>query len=213
MGLVEDGKSFEWVSVDKLKHHPDNPRRGNIEAIRESIRAHGVTRPIVVSRRTMHVLAGNHTLKAAKAEGLARIPVVLLDDLSRVQERKILLADNRTSDLGDYDNEALAQLLQEVKDADGLTGTAYDEAAFDALLEGLTPADADEWGDAFSAVPDGDKPPFQAMTFTLHDSQAEIVERALAAAKPKATDQKTVNENSNGNALAYICDCFLRQKQ
>lgn len=140
MGLSESEKSFEWMDVDKLKHHPDNPRRGNIEAIRESIRAHGVTRPIVVSRKTLHVLAGNHTLKAAKAEGLARIPVVFLDGLTRVQERKILLADNRTSDLGDYDNEALAQLLQEVKDEAGLLGTAYDEAALDALLEGLTPA-------------------------------------------------------------------------
>lgn len=139
MGLSESEKSFEWVDVDKLKHHPDNPRRGNIEAIRESIRAHGVTRPIVVSRKTSHVLAGNHTLKAAKAEGLARIPVVFLDGLTRVQERKILLADNRTSDLGDYDNEALAQLLQEVKDEAGLLGTAYDEAALDALLESIDP--------------------------------------------------------------------------
>lgn len=209
MGLSESEKSFEWVDVDKLKHHPDNPRRGNIEAIRESIRAHGVTRPIVVSRKTLHVLAGNHTLKAAKAENLARIPVVFLDGLTRVQERKILLADNRTSDLGDYDNEALAQLLQEVKDEAGLLGTAYDEAALDALLEGLTPADADEWGDAFNAVPDGDKPPFQAMTFTLHDSQADTVERAIAAAKPHAS--ATVNENSNGNALHYVCEMFLRR--
>ena len=131
----EDGKPLEWVKLSTLKHHPDNPRRGNVEAIRESLRVNGVFRPIVVSRKTRHVLAGNHTLKAARAESLDALPVVWLDDLTPAQERKVLLADNRTSDLGDYDNDLLGAILGQMRAEDELLGTGYSDADVEALLE------------------------------------------------------------------------------
>ena len=136
-GLSHDPNAYEWVALSRLKHHPKNPRRGNVEAIRESIRAHGVIRPIVVSRSTRHVLAGNHTLKAAKAESLDALPVVWLDGLTPEQEVKILLADNRTADMGTYDDAVLSDLLQSLADAGDLLGTGYDAGALDALLASL----------------------------------------------------------------------------
>ena len=136
-GLSHDPNAYEWVALSRLKHHPKNPRRGNVEAIRESIRAHGVIRPIVVSRATRHVLAGNHTLKAARAESLDALPVVWLDGLTPEQEVKILLADNRTADLGTYDDAVLSDLLQSLADAGDLLGTGYDAGALDALLASL----------------------------------------------------------------------------
>ena len=59
------------------------------------------------------------------------------------------------------------------------------------------------------SLPDGDKQPFQQMTFTLHDSQADIVRRALDAAKDAGDFDGSPNENSNGNALARIAEAFL----
>ena len=67
---------------------------------------------------------------------------------------------------------------------------------------------SDEFGDTFS-LPDGDKEPFQQMTFTLHDSQVEIVKEALK--NVNGHKKSDVNENSNGNALAHICEVFLEQ--
>ena len=66
----------------------------------------------------------------------------------------------------------------------------------------------DEWADALGDLPDGDRAPFQQMTFTLHDTQAEQIKAALSAAKAQGKFD-TENENSNGNALARICETFL----
>jgi len=57
---------------------------------------------------------------------------------------------------------------------------------------------------------DGDRAPFRQATFTLHDEQWEEVEAALAKAKKDGGGESAVNENSNGNALAWICGRFNR---
>ena len=49
------------------------------------------------------------------------------------------------------------------------------------------------------------------MTFTLHDEQAEQVKRALAAAGWLGDFTDSPNQNSNGNALAFICEMFLTE--
>ena len=56
---------------------------------------------------------------------------------------------------------------------------------------------------------DGDRQPFRQMTFTVHDSQFEDIEAALSKAKGQGGGVSEVNENSNGNALAWIVGRFL----
>jgi DNA modification methylase len=125
----------EYVPTDSLRLHPDNPRRGDLEAIKQSLEGHGQYRPLVANRPTREVLAGNHTLVAARALGFSEIAVTFVDATPE-QARRILLVDNRTSDLAGYDDEALAELLGELPD---LVGTGYDEAALAELLDGLAP--------------------------------------------------------------------------
>jgi hypothetical protein len=60
-------------------------------------------------------------------------------------------------------------------------------------------------------LPDGDKAPFQQMTFTLHDEQAEQVAHALEVAKKMGAFVDSPNENGNGNALSRVCEIFLGQ--
>ena len=55
---------------------------------------------------------------------------------------------------------------------------------------------------------DGDRTPFRQMTFTLHDSQFEIVEQAIKKAKAEGCDT-SINDNSNGNALTKIAEAFI----
>jgi len=57
---------------------------------------------------------------------------------------------------------------------------------------------------------DGDRAPFQQMTFTLHDDQVEELNAAISKAKAEGGGQSSVNENSNGNALAFIAGSFNR---
>ena len=57
------------VPIDDVRPYAHNPRRGDLEAIKESLRQHGQYRPVVASVRTSEILAGNHTWQAAKALG------------------------------------------------------------------------------------------------------------------------------------------------
>jgi len=51
----------QLVPIESLKPYKGNPRRGNIDAIRESLRVNKQYRPVVVREKTREVLAGNHT--------------------------------------------------------------------------------------------------------------------------------------------------------
>jgi hypothetical protein len=64
---------------------------------------------------------------------LTEIPVVWLDVDDKAALR-ILLADNRTSDLGDYDKEALAEILLQLRAAEDLAGSGYGELDVGKIL-------------------------------------------------------------------------------
>lgn len=115
-----------------------NPRQGDIGAVSESMRVNGVYQPIIVNRgsktgRPMEIIAGNHRAKAAEALGHETIPAIILD-LTDEEAARIALADNRTSDLADYDTDALVLMLQSLPD---LVGTGYDGNDLDDLLAEL----------------------------------------------------------------------------
>jgi len=120
--------------IGELKAHPDNPRQGDLGAIITSIENNGWYGTVVAQRSTGYVLAGNHRLMAAKSIGMETVPVYWVD-VDDEQANRILLADNRASDLATYDDSALADILANLVDTDlGLTGTGFDDADLEALL-------------------------------------------------------------------------------
>lgn len=143
--------TIEHVSPEVLTQHPENPRRGNVEIIAESLLANGQYKPLVVSKRTNHVLAGNHTLQAieliatgwrpagwseedellaeARIAELASVAITVID-VDAEGERRVLAVDNRSSDLGSYDNAALVALLDSLG---ALEGSGYTDDDLDTL--------------------------------------------------------------------------------
>lgn len=124
------------VPVDELAPYHRNPRTGDLDSIAESLSTNGQYRPIVVNRgthtgRTNEILAGNHTFKAAKQLGWDTIAVTWLD-VDEDAAAKIVIVDNRTSDLAGYDTVLLADILTELPD---LQGTGYDQEQLDQLLD------------------------------------------------------------------------------
>ena len=125
---------IEFISPQELKAHPENPRKGDIGVIIESIEQNGWYGTIVAQRSTKYALAGNHRLLAAHALNLETVPVYWVD-VDDTTARRIMLADNRSGDIATYNDEALAALLQQVQDSDGtLYGTGFDEDDLAALL-------------------------------------------------------------------------------
>ena len=115
--------------------HPRNPRHGDVAAVRASLQRFGQRKPIVVQASTRHVVAGNHLVQAARALGWTEI-AANVQDMDDAEATAFMLADNRTADLGGYDDALLAEILAEQGSLDNLWATGYDEDAVAALLRG-----------------------------------------------------------------------------
>lgn len=103
------GGHIESVSCDSLANDPANVRRHgqrNLEAIKASLARFGQQRPILANAEGV-VIAGNGTLMAARALGWKDIKVVRTN-LTGTEATAYAIADNRTAELAEWDDEALA---------------------------------------------------------------------------------------------------------
>lgn len=199
----------ENVLLEDLKPHPKNYREhpeDQIEHLIQSIKEHGLYRNVVIAKDGT-ILAGHGVVKAVTKMGMDSIPVIRMNVAPNSPAAlKVLAGDNEIGRLGEVDDRMFTEILKEIRDTDvtGLLGTGFDDMMLADLLK-VT----DEI--SFPELASGDKQPFQQMTFTLHDQQAEQVKRAIYAAKMMGSSTDSPNENSNGNALAQICESFLTE--
>jgi len=131
--------------IDSIRLLTGNPRVGDVDAVARSLDKFGQRKPIVVNSETHEVIAGNHTLQAAKKLGWPEIAVVWVQD-DPTTAKAFALADNRTAELGSYDNEALAAMIQAVldEDADLLLAASFTEADLAELLDDTLDDDLDD---------------------------------------------------------------------
>lgn len=104
------------VSLDELVPDPANARthsERNLEAIRGSLQVYGQLKPIVVRRDNGVVVAGNGTLEAARSLGWTHLAVVHVD-MDGATAAGFSIADNRTAELAEWDQDALDKLLREI---------------------------------------------------------------------------------------------------
>ena len=122
------------VPIDSVKQWPDNPRKGDLDALTDSIVTNGFYTVTLAQKSSSQLVAGNHRWLALKRLGATHIPCIV-EDMSEQDALRILLGDNRTSDLAFYDDPTLFQLLQQL-DGD-FRGTGYDRASYELLLQSM----------------------------------------------------------------------------
>jgi ParB-like chromosome segregation protein Spo0J len=146
---------MEQIPIGSVRPHPENPRRGNVAAIAESLRVNGQFKPILVHRPTRHILAGTHTWKAAKQLGWPTIAAVF-SDADAPTAKRIMLADNRAADGGWTDEAAAFDILATLPDLEG-TGYTLEDMNLPPLQDpelppATTPSENHD-------TPDDDTPP------------------------------------------------------
>lgn len=146
-GMTEPILKVTRHPLADLNAYHKNARRGDVTAIAESLKTLGQFKPVVVNHGTLtgrpnEVLAGNHTVQAARTLDWDGVQVAWVD-VDEETATKIVVADNRTSDLSSYDNDALADLLGGLHD---YTGTGFSHADYTRLLP-KPEAGEDEWTD------------------------------------------------------------------
>jgi len=126
---------IERLSVADLSLDPSNVRkhsRRNLDAIKASLRKFGQQKPIVVDAKGI-VLAGNGTLTAAKELGWTDIDIIRTE-LAGVEATAFAIADNRTAELAEWDDN-LADVLQSLaSDGYDITQIGFDDSDLNALI-------------------------------------------------------------------------------
>jgi hypothetical protein len=197
---------MQKVKIKEVKSNTANPRiikdakfKQLVQSIKEFPEMLEL-RPIVVNA-DMVVLGGNMRLKACIDAGLKEVPIIIADSLDEAKQKEFIIKDN--VGFGEWDWNVLANEWE------------VEELAAWGLDLPLDFVGADEFGDEFS-LPDGDKSPFQQMTFTLADEQAVQIQNAIADIK-LTNEYKYAetfgNENSNGNALYLIIMQWAEQRK
>lgn len=120
------------ISLVDLQEYGDNPRHNEnaVNAVAESIKEFGFKVPIVVDSNNV-IVAGHTRLKAARLLGLDKVPCIVADDLTPEQIKAFRLADNKTSELAEWDFTLLEKELSELSDIDmSMFGFTDDELDF-----------------------------------------------------------------------------------
>lgn len=205
----DEGPRIEMLPIADVRPRERNPRKHpqeQIEALARSIREFGFTAPVLIESDGT-LIAGHGRVEAARKAGLERVPCLRVAHLTPEQVRAYVIADNRLALDATWDEAALGAELKALADASfdlGLTG--FQASEIEKITGGF---DVD--AASMPELASGDRQPFQQKTFTLHDEQAEEVDAAIEKAKSLGHGQSGVNENSNGNALAFVCQWFNRQ--
>lgn len=105
------------LDIESVVFDPANARRHgsrNLKAIEASLRRFGQQKPIVIDSNNV-VRAGNGTLAAARSLGWESIDAVR-SDLDGSDMVAFALADNRTSELAEWDFEVLSEVIKALEE-------------------------------------------------------------------------------------------------
>lgn len=204
--------SFKKLSVvyrdlGSLQPYARNSRThsdAQVAQIAASITEYGFTNPVLIDEAG-GIIAGHGRVLAAAALGMRQVPTITLAGLTEAQRRAYVIADNKMALNAGWDFDVLRGEL------DGLEELGFDLDLTGFSAEEIAAFDPDVTPGGFPDLRSGDREPYQQVAFVLHDEQAESVRRALGVAKGMGPFDEGVNLNSNGNAIARVCEIFLTQ--
>ena len=190
----------------RAEYNPRELTKDQYNQLKDSLLRFGVVDPVIVNKhpdRDNIIIGGHQRSKVWEDMCNSTIPTVELN-LTLEKEKELNVRLNKNT--GQFDMDMLANHFE----TDDLIEWGFENKELGDW--GLNP---DELGEGFD-LPDGDKEPFQQMTFTLAYEQAEHIKNALSDIK-ETEDYKFCetfgNENSNGNALYLIISQWAGQRK
>lgn len=192
-----------YKNVNDLIPYVNNTRTHSEEQINQiasSIKEFGFTNPVLIDAQG-GVIAGHGRIMGAKKLSLTEVPTIVLSNLTEAQKKAYIIADNKIALNAGWDEDLLQLELMALEEL----GFDYSNLGFDFDID-IEELDDEDFE---PNIKTGDREPIRNMTFTVSDEQHELIEEVLKLAKEyQPTDPAGINENSNGNALYYICELF-----
>lgn len=108
--------NIQEVSIDEIVPYENNAKihgKEQIEKLKESIIEFGFLTPCLIDG-DKNLIAGHGRVMAAKELGFETVPCVYIEGLTEEQRRAYILADNRLSELGEWDMDIVNVELSEL---------------------------------------------------------------------------------------------------
>ena len=122
-------RRYENVSIDKLTPYKNNARTHSekqVEEIANSIDEFGFINPVLIDSN-YEIIAGHGRVLGATKLGMVEVPCIFVEDLTEVQKRAYIIADNKLSLNAGWDYDLLKIELGELDDLDfDITLTGFD---------------------------------------------------------------------------------------
>ena len=137
-----------YLAIDQLTPDPKNARQHPVKHVRQlakSITTFGFNVPILIDN-DRQVIAGHGRLLAAQHLGWTEVPTITLSHLTPDQVRAFAIADNRLTEISEWDDRLLAEQLKELSEVDlgfDLDVIGFELAEIDLRIQGLN-SDAEE---------------------------------------------------------------------
>ena len=128
--------------IGEIKPYEKNPRKNDnaVDAVASSISQFGFKNPIVIDGNNV-IICGHTRYKAAQKLGLDVVPCVVASDLTDEQVKAYRLADNKVSELAEWDIDLLGEELNDIFDID------MSDFGFDLSEEENTQTERDDLSD------------------------------------------------------------------
>lgn len=137
---IEDPVLHEYklVPIDKLIPYANNARTHSeeqVQKVADSIREFGWTYPILIDKK-FNVIAGHGRMEAAKLLGYKNLPSMFIENMTELQKRAYIIADNKLAELAGWDQDMLQYELNalNIEGFDiAMTGFELDDLTIDEI--------------------------------------------------------------------------------
>lgn len=131
--------------LEDLKPYEKNPRKNEkaIDFVANSIKEFGFKVPLVIDKNNV-IVAGHTRYQASKQLGLKEVPCLVADDLTDEQIKAFRIADNKTNDMAEWDDNLLGEELKDLMDNFDMTDFGFGEFELSMLTEDMEPDGYDD---------------------------------------------------------------------
>lgn len=131
--------------IEELKPYENNPRKNEkaIEFVANSIKEFGFKVPLVIEKDGT-IVTGHTRYQACKRLGIDEVPCIVADDLTPKQIKAFRIADNKTNDMAEWDDDLLSIELKDILDDIDMTDFGFGEFELSILTEDMEAEKYDE---------------------------------------------------------------------
>tara|TARA_B100000287_G_scaffold123043_1_gene114982 strand:- start:3919 stop:4560 length:642 start_codon:yes stop_codon:yes gene_type:complete len=152
--LKAENVKVEYTRLEDIVGADDNPKDHDIGEIHESMNRFGFTSPLLMNEGTSKLVAGHGRVEALQqkkqfgeqppariavdTDGEWMVPVIRgITFKSDDEAQAYLIADNRLTEIGGWDTNALLETLEELAKNSTLTGTGFDESDIQRMYDDM----------------------------------------------------------------------------